>query len=154
VQVAGVLTARFPAGSGTAFLEERVGVSLAAQSDIPVLDFKDLYQSVQRAAGALLRNGHYDEAVGRAAKALHLMVRQKTGRTLDDGVGMMHQVFNANPTDSRRLHLTDLADQTKIDEQEGVRFLMAGMQAAIANVASTPSWAWTKRRMRWNCWRS
>jgi len=120
--------------SGTAFLEQRLGVILLVQPEIRPLDFKDLHPAVQRAAGDLLRDSHYDEAVGRAAKALNLMVRQKTGRTRDDGVGMMHQVFNIKQTDGARLHLNDLADQTKIDEQEGVRFLMAGMQAAVANV--------------------
>jgi len=30
--------------------------------------------------------------------------------------------------------LSDLADQSKRDEQDGVRFLMAGVQAAVANV--------------------
>jgi hypothetical protein len=47
---------------------------------------------------------------------------------------MMNQVFNLNPNGEARLHLTDLADETKCDKQEGVRFLMAGVQAAIANV--------------------
>lgn len=120
--------------SGTTFLQELVGVSLAAGPAAPALDFKELHPAVQRAAGDLLRDGHYPEAVGRAAKALNLMIRQKTGRTRDDGVGMMHAVFNGKPTGDARLHLTDLADQSKLDEQEGVRFLMAGVQAAIANV--------------------
>jgi uncharacterized protein (TIGR02391 family) len=94
----------------------------------------DMHPTVQRAAADLLRDGHYPEAVGRAAKALNQMVRQKTGRERDDGVGMMNTVFNVNPTGAARLHLTDLADQSKRDEQDGLRSLMAGVQAAVANV--------------------
>lgn len=94
----------------------------------------DMHPAVQRAAGDLLRNGHYAEAVGRAAKALNQLVRQRAGRTRDDGVGMMNAVFNINPTGAARLHLTDLSDQSKLDEQDGFRSLMAGVQAAVANV--------------------
>jgi uncharacterized protein (TIGR02391 family) len=121
-------------GAGAQFLRELLGADAVAGPQVPMLNFKELHPAVQHAAGPLLHDGYYSEAVGRAAKALNLMVRQKTGRTRDDGVGMMHQVFTAKPSESARLHLTDLADQSKLDEQEGVRFLMAGVQAAVANV--------------------
>ncbi len=119
--------------SGIEFLGA-LGIDAVAGPQVPVLNFKDLHKAVQHAAGPLVRDGHYPEAIGRAAKALNLMVRQKSGRARDDGVSMMQQVFSANPSDAVRLHLTDLADQSKRDEQDGVRFLMAGVQAAVANV--------------------
>lgn len=46
----------------------------------------------------------------------------------------MHAVFSPDPPGPVRLRLNDLGDQSKRDEQERVQMLMAGVQAAVANV--------------------
>ena len=48
---------------------------------------------------------------------------------------MMHGVFSADAAgQAARLLLSTLTDHSKRDEQDGIRFLLAGVQAAIANV--------------------
>ena len=63
-----------------------------------------------------------------------MLIRRKTGRARDDGVTMMHQVFSVTPNGNVRLLLNDMSQEWHRDEQEGVRFMLAGVQAAIANV--------------------
>jgi uncharacterized protein (TIGR02391 family) len=120
--------------SGTGFLQDLVGPEGAGNIKMQALSFDDLHPDIQRAAEGLFQGKHYSEAVGRAAKALNLMVRQKTGRTRDEGVRMMHQVFEKDQTGAVRLQVNDLKEDWQRDEQDGVRSMMAGVQAAVANV--------------------
>src|SRR5712691_4843705 len=78
--------------SGLSHLCEVTGIDLRGH-DRCTLDLSRLHPRVYSASKELFRNGHYSEAVGRAAKELNRLVRERTERNRDDGVSMMHEVF-------------------------------------------------------------
>lgn len=97
-----------------------------------------LHERIRDASEALFLDGHLQEAVAAAFKALNQYVRERANRADDGGVGMMHAVFSDTPNSdgSSRLLMNDLSDQTQRDEQMGFRFMFAGAQAAVRNVAA------------------
>lgn len=99
------------------------------------LCFDDLHPVIQQASMKLFQDGHLSGAVEAAFKAVNRHLRQKTGRTSDGGVAMMHKVFSPaefkEHNDCLRLNL--LVSQSDKDEQEGYRFLFAGAQQGIRN---------------------
>ncbi|HYT82003.1 MAG TPA: TIGR02391 family protein [Gemmatimonadales bacterium] len=121
--------------TGVTWLESLIGELLARGAD-PSFTYKmaDLHPGIRRAAEELFLDGHYPEAVGRAAKWLNLTVRKMTGRLRDTGVPMMHQAFAVEPGKEARLVLGELREDWEKDRQDGLRSLFAGMQAAIMNV--------------------
>lgn len=95
----------------------------------------NLHSVVRSASAKLFRDGHMSNAVEAAFKAVNRHLRQKTGRTTDGGVAMMHKVFSPAEfkwqNDCLRLNL--LGNQSDRDEQDGYRFLFAGAQQGIRN---------------------
>lgn len=119
--------------SGLRRLGEITGLALGERSRC-TLDLSCLHPRVSAAAKELFLDGHYSEAVGRAAKELNRLVRERTERTRDDGVPMMHQVFSEIENNAHRLIIRSLKEEWERDLQCGLRFMMAGCQSGIANV--------------------
>jgi uncharacterized protein (TIGR02391 family) len=119
--------------SGLRRLGDLSGLSFAKQQNC-VVDLSTLHPRVTNAARELFLNGHYAEAAGRAAKELNRMVRERTNRSRDDGVAMMHQVFSETEANYHRLVVSALKEDWERDLQCGLRFMMAGCQSGIANV--------------------
>jgi uncharacterized protein (TIGR02391 family) len=88
-----------------------------------------LHSEIERAAGALYRDGHYANAIEDAVKSLNALVRLRSG--LDaDGMTLMERVFS--PT-SPILKFNDLQTQTDRDEQKGFMVLFSGAVVGLRN---------------------
>jgi uncharacterized protein (TIGR02391 family) len=111
-----------------------VGELAAARSQLR-FGVADLHPIVRSAAEKLFFNGHYEKAVEEAVKAVNVMVRKKAKLLDDGGRGMMLSVFSlSSPTTGQpRLRLSQLANQSERDEQEGFAFIFAGTQQGIRN---------------------
>lgn len=77
----------------------------------------------------LFDNGHYSEATFEAIKYLDKSVHKISG-IRKNGYNLMMQAF-ANPKPS--IKLTSLSEQSDIDEQEGYKYIFAGVMSAIRN---------------------
>lgn len=112
-------------------LEEKRGDLGADDTERTRLAFRglNLHPRIADVATDLYLDGHYDEAVFAASKALVNLVKEKSGSALD-GARLMFAVFqNENPV----LAFNDLQTQTDKDEQEGMMHLLAGAVLAIRN---------------------
>jgi uncharacterized protein (TIGR02391 family) len=90
----------------------------------------DLHERIAAVCTDLYRDGHYPEAVFNASKALVNYVKEKSGRHDLDGAALMRTVFSKN---NPILAFNALADQTDLDEQEGMMHLFEGAVMAIRN---------------------
>ena len=90
----------------------------------------EYHSAIQHAVGDLIASGHLWEAVFAASKALVLYVKQLSGRHDLDGTNLMRTVFSKN---SPILKFNALADQTDLDEQEGMMHLYEGVVMALRN---------------------
>jgi uncharacterized protein (TIGR02391 family) len=90
----------------------------------------DLHPRIAAVATDLYLNGHHNEAVFNASKALVNLVKERSGRYDLDGAPLMLTVFSKN---APVLAFNDLVDQTDRDEQEGMMHLYAGAVLAIRN---------------------
>lgn len=91
------------------------------------LSLSDLHPAIQKSALGLYRDGHFAEAIGAAAKALEVAVRDRaalppSGNLMGDGFG------DDGPLSVRQHHGT-----TGEDEQTGFRFLFMGAARALRN---------------------
>jgi uncharacterized protein (TIGR02391 family) len=75
-------------------------------------------------------DGHPWEAVFAASKALINYVKERSGRYDLDGAPLVRTVFSKN---GPVLAFNDLADQTDLDEQEGMMHLFEGAVLTIRN---------------------
>lgn len=90
----------------------------------------NLHTRIESAAGQLYKDGHYSDAVFAASKALINYVQERSSRFDLDGTPLMTTVFSKkNPI----LAFSDLADQSKQDEQEGMMYLFMGTSLGIRN---------------------
>lgn len=88
-----------------------------------------LHPFIVNGCGALYRDRHYSQSVGEASKAIFQYIRNKTGLTVD-GVTLAQQAFSpAKP----KLAFSDLADQTKRDEQVGFMEMLVGFGKGVRN---------------------
>lgn len=90
----------------------------------------EFHERIKTAAYDLYKDAHYAEAVFSAAKALVNYVKEKSGEYELDGTGLMSKVFSKNKP---ALSFNLLADQTDLDEQEGLMHLFMGAALAIRN---------------------
>ena len=90
----------------------------------------DLHPRIRGAAEELFRDGHYRNAILDAALALMNIVKEKSRRHDLDGVALMRTVFSKN---APVLAFNDLADQSDLDEQEGLMHLFEGAMLAFRN---------------------
>jgi uncharacterized protein (TIGR02391 family) len=90
----------------------------------------DLHPRIRDAAEELYRDSHYRNAILDAALALMNLVKEKSRRHGLDGVALMRTVFSKN---APVLAFNDLADQSDLDEQEGLMHLFEGAMLAFRN---------------------
>lgn len=94
------------------------------------LDYLNLHPRIADVASDLFQDGHHQQAVFEASKALLNYVKEKSGRHDLDGAALMRTVFSPkNPI----LAFNDLKDQTNQDEQEGMMHLFEGVVLGIRN---------------------
>jgi uncharacterized protein (TIGR02391 family) len=93
-------------------------------------DSLSLHPRIIEACAEAYRNGHYQEAVFNASKALVNYVKERSCRLDMDGAPLMRAVFSANKP---ILVFNDLADQSDRDEQEGMMHLYEGAVLALRN---------------------
>ena len=97
----------------------------------PSIDPDSLHPRIAEAAGELLKDGHFWEAVFAASKALVLHVKARSGREDLDGVSLMRTVFSKN---GPILRFNGLDGQTALDHQEGMMHLFEGAVMALRNL--------------------
>ncbi len=90
----------------------------------------DIHPEIADAAGGLVEDAHYAEAVENACKALEMVVQKRSGVADKSGTGLMQGVFGgANPV----LKVADLNTPTGRDEQQGMTFMFAGAMLGLRN---------------------
>jgi uncharacterized protein (TIGR02391 family) len=88
-----------------------------------------LHPEIERAAGALYRDGHYANSIEDAVKALNGVVRLRSDLELD-GTALMERAFSpTNPV----LKFNDLQTPSDKDEQKGFMMLFSGSVAGLRN---------------------
>jgi uncharacterized protein (TIGR02391 family) len=93
-------------------------------------DRLNLHPRIREVSRDLFMDGHPWDAVFAASKALVNYVKERSGRHDLDGAPLMRAVFSRNdPT----LAFNALANQTDLDEQEGMMHLFEGAVLAIRN---------------------
>jgi uncharacterized protein (TIGR02391 family) len=90
----------------------------------------NLHPRIADVASDLFLDGHHFEAVFAGAKALVNFVKERSGRHDLDGAPLVRTVFSKN---SPALAFNDLADQTDLDQQEGLMHLFEGAVLGIRN---------------------
>jgi len=95
------------------------------------VDIPNLHSSISAASGEQFANGHYDEAVFAALRAIEHRVQTLTGST-DSGKTLMATIFNER---SARLDIAhdDADDRQRADEAEGFKFLFMGAMQGLRN---------------------
>lgn len=78
----------------------------------------------------LFRNKHYAEAVRQGCMHVNNLVKKRSGLASKDGPDLMHHAFRA---DAAVLKLNRLLTQSERDEQEGYRYILAGMMTGVRN---------------------
>jgi uncharacterized protein (TIGR02391 family) len=112
-------------------LQERRGEIADEQALGPAsyFDKLNLHPRIAAVANDLFTDGHHWQAVFDASKALVNLVKERSRSNLD-GAPLMRAVFSRN---APVLAFNDLADQTQLDEQEGMMHLFEGAILAIRN---------------------
>lgn len=90
----------------------------------------NLHPRIADVARELFLDGHHFEAVFAGAKALVNFVKERSGRDDLDGAPLMRTVFSKN---GPALAFNNLADQTELDQQEGLMHLFEGAVLGIRN---------------------
>jgi len=93
-------------------------------------DRLNLHSRIGDVTRDLFMDGHPWEAVFAASKALINYVKERSGRHDLDGAPLVRAVFSKN---APVLAFNGLADQTDLDEQEGMMHLFEGAVLAIRN---------------------
>ena len=78
----------------------------------------------------LFRDGHYSLAVEQACKLVNNQVKGRCGKTAKDGPDLMHHAFKV---DAPALRINSLKTESERDEQDGYRYIFAGMMAGLRN---------------------
>lgn len=108
--------------------DDLAGGGIAAPSTY--LDKLNLHPRVLDVSRDLFLDGYHWEAVFAAAKALVNYVKERSGKHDLDGAPLVRAVFSRS---SPILAFNDLANQTDLDEQEGMMHLYEGAVLGIRN---------------------
>jgi uncharacterized protein (TIGR02391 family) len=113
-------------------LEEKREDLNAGVSPSPTTYFErlNLHPRILDVSRELFMDGHPWDAVFAASKALVNYVKERSGRHDLDGAALVRAVFSKN---APVLAFNALADQTDLDEQEGIMHLFEGAVLAIRN---------------------
>jgi uncharacterized protein (TIGR02391 family) len=102
----------------------------AAAAPSSYFDRLNLHPRISDVARDRFMDGHHWDAVFAASKALVNFVKERSNRHDLDGTSLVRAVFSKN---SPVLAFNDVADQTDLDEQEGMMHLFEGAVMAIRN---------------------
>lgn len=102
----------------------------AAPKPSSYFDKLNLHPRIVDVATDLFMDGHHWQAVFEASKALINYVKERSGRHDLDGAPLVRAVFSKN---NPILSFNNLADQTDLDQQEGIMHLFEGAVFAIRN---------------------
>ena len=92
-------------------------------------DERNVHPDLDKISRKLFDDGHYSNATFEAFKYLDKKVQKLSG-SRKSGFQLMMQAFNeASPM----IKLTDLSNQSEIDEQHGYKFIFSGAVMAIRN---------------------
>lgn len=108
-------------------------------SAAPRMSADGLHPVIWQAAGRLWEDGHYAQAVQRAATLLSAEIRDRVGRHDLQDVALMNEVFSTSPPSSGRLRLRwpgDDLDLTVKSMRDGIRSYAVGCFQAIRNPAT------------------
>ena len=94
------------------------------------IDHLNLHPRIRDVSIELFVDGHPWEAVFAASKALVNYIKERSGRDDLDGAPLVRAAFSRN---NPALAFNDLANQTDLDEQEGMMHLYEGVVLAIRN---------------------
>lgn len=96
-----------------------------------------LHPRVHDAVLPLWRPDTLSNAVDEASRLIARRLQEISRQHDDGGVGMVHALLSEKPPDTKgaRLHLSAMATRVQKDSQEGLRYIAAGLQLAIRNVA-------------------
>ena len=113
-------------------LEEKRADLGASATVAPSTNFDrlNLHPRIREVSRDLFVDGHASEAVFAASKALINYVKERSGNYDLDGAPLVRAVFSRN---NPVLAFNDLADQTELDQQEGMMHLFEGAVLAIRN---------------------
>lgn len=107
------------------------GEATTPPNQAPTPGLPALHRLIIKSSGGLFANGHYDDAVFNAFKAVEDRVKRLSGNS-DIGKRLMAYAFNK---DSPKLDITSPNADTyqKADEREGYMFLFMGAALGIRN---------------------
>jgi uncharacterized protein (TIGR02391 family) len=92
-------------------------------------DERNIHPKIDMASKLLYDDGHYSQATFEAYKLLDKVV-QEISTIKQSGVKLMMQAFNEQ---SPVIKFSDLKTSSEKDEQEGYKFIFAGVMFAIRN---------------------
>jgi len=98
----------------------------ASLSSVTITGF---HPAVSAAAAALLADGHPEQAVFQAFRAVEDRVQQLTGKP-ESGQGLMSSTFSGHPP---ALDIRKATDRSGQDEQDGFKFLFMGATTGLRN---------------------
>ena len=101
----------------------------SAQSSSHPFDQRNIHPRLPPKCRTLFDDGHFSEATFEAMKFLDKLV-QKLSAEKAFGKGLMMTAFGGTPP---KLPINPLKTQSDQDEQEGYKFIFAGVMAAIRN---------------------
>lgn len=113
-------------------LEEKRADMSASTTPAPstYFDRLNLHPRIREVSRELFLDGHPWEAVFAASKALINYIKERSSRHDLDGASLVRTVFSKKDP---ILSFNDLADETDLDEQEGMMHLFEGAVLAIRN---------------------
>ncbi len=103
--------------------------AVETQEGVHPFDERNIHPDIAKVSIMLFDNGHYSQATFEAFKYLDLHVKKLSGIN-ESGVKLMMSAFSdTNP----KIKLTNLATASDTDEQNGFKFIFAGVMSAIRN---------------------
>lgn len=117
---------------------EKLVRRVSAYSDLPdaarefnhVFDTRNIHPKFPPKVRLLFNDGHYSEASFEALKFLDKQIQNLAGEGLISGHKLMMSVFGGQPP---KIKINSGVNQSEKDEQEGYRFIFAGIMSAIRN---------------------
>lgn len=99
------------------------------EEDLHPFDTRNIHPVIESVCRQLFDDGHYSQATFEAYKLIDQTVASIAALN-KTGFKLMMEAFNES---SPRIRLTNLSNQSEIDEQKGYSFLFAGSVMAIRN---------------------
>ena len=100
-----------------------------AAGSLHPFDVRNIYPGFPKKVRKLFDDGHCAEATFEVLKFVDKRVSALSGKN-ETGKTLMNQVFSSN---NPLIKLTPMSSDSEIEEQDGYRFLFAGVVAAIRN---------------------